>query len=134
MTAPETSPPTLTATPPVTPPVIPSTAPPTPLPKPTSTSSQTAAPVDWSLNGRNWNDDMCLTGSFQSPVNIDTKNTKENNKVKFAFNFQPYENLTLELFDQAGQLSVNLSDYSRLNKLSFWNELGEHFEYFLESY
>lgn len=67
-------------------------------------------------------------------MNIDTKKAKENNKLKFAFDFQPFENLTLQLFDQAGQLSVNLSDYSRSNKLSFWNEQGERFEYFLESY
>ena len=43
--------------------------------------------VDWSMNGHNWADDMCVTGRQQSPVNIDTKTAKENSKVKFSFDF-----------------------------------------------
>lgn len=75
-----------------------------------------------------------MTGATQSPVNIDSKGVKESNRVKFSFDYQSYENLTLTMSELAGQLSVNLSEYSRQNKLNLWNEQGEHFEYFLESY
>jgi carbonic anhydrase len=127
-TTPPTAPPT---TPPATPPKLTGTVTPTVTP---ATPSYIAPPVDWSKNGNNWVDDLCVTGGFQSPINIETKSTKESNKVKFAFDFKSYENLTLELNDLAGQLSVNLSDYSRFNSLNLWNEKGEHFKYFLEGY
>ena len=36
--------------------------------------------------------------------------------------------------DLAGQLAVNISQYSRNNSLEFWDEVGEHYQYYLESY
>jgi hypothetical protein len=80
----------VTATPaPASPPRV------TPTPPPAPPAPYTAPSVDWSQNGRNWADDLCVTGGFQSPVNIESKSTKESNKVKFAFDFKSYENLTL---------------------------------------
>jgi carbonic anhydrase len=85
----------VTATPPAAPLVPPST-PATPATTPPPASAPYTAPsVDWSQNGRNWADDLCVTGGFQSPINIESKSTKESNKVKFAFDFKSYENLTL---------------------------------------
>jgi len=115
-------------TPPVPPPVV---APPTPPQSVTTTPSST---VDYSLNGRNWASTMCVTGAFQSPVNIDTRNVLENNKVKFTFDYQSYDNLTLQMNEAQGQLIVNISASSRNNSLEFWNQFGENFDYYLEGF
>ena len=115
---PATTTPTPVTPPTVTPPVTPPTAPLVTPPKVTGTTSPSpsipstvvnsppspAASVDWSMNGHNWVDGLCSSGNFQSPINIDSKSVTENNKVKFAFDFQSYENLTLQLNDQAGSL------------------------------
>ena len=44
------------------------------------------------------------------------------------------ENATLALTDGNGRLSVDMSQYGRTNSFVFWNEYGERYQYYLDSF
>ena len=77
--------------------------------------------VDYSQKGSNWPDDKCQNGQKQSPVNIDTNNLQANQKVKFVLDFMSFENVTMNLSSTLDKLYVNVSQYSHVNMLDYWN-------------
>ncbi len=93
-----------------------------------------AAQVDWSQNGRNWNDTQCLTNPWQSPINLEPASMIPTNQLKYVLNYRSYDNLTIFFSPTTGYYGVNMSAFMRDNTLTFWNPLGERFDYFLEGY
>ena len=93
-----------------------------------------AQPIDYSMNGKNWVTGMCSTGLNQSPINIDTHNISQNSNANFVINFALIDNATLTISPDASYLGVDVSSFTRTNTLDFWNEKGEHFLYFLNSF
>ena len=92
--------------------------------------------LDWTQRGKDWTDPLCQTGWYQSPVNVDPRQSVQNNIVKFVMDYKSYESLTVTSNTSSGYLGVNLPtpEDSRNNSLVFWNEKGEQFEFFLENY
>ncbi|TNV76240.1 hypothetical protein FGO68_gene15681 [Halteria grandinella] len=94
----------------------------------------TALSVDYSQNGKNWNDTLCASGSSQSPVNIDSSAATPNDFIKFSFSFMSIENATLQLSDGNGKLKVDMWPYASANPFVLWNEYGEKYQYYLDSF
>ncbi len=95
---------------------------------------QTLQAVDYSQNGKNWADPLCSGGSKQSPINIDSQKTSANQFIRYVFNYMSIENATLMLSDNNTRLKVDMSMYGRTNTLQLWNEYGELYNYFLDSF
>ena len=71
---------------------------------------------------------------MQSPINIPSAKVVQNSNVNFVLNYMQIENATLIQADNNGSLYIDMSQYTTINTLDFWNEFNEHFQYYLDSF